>query len=225
MSGNGAFEDEMDILRRKSQHPDDELSAFAQAVRTTLLEPPDPATGAALVARLAGVARESASPPPVAEPSVGRRPRFALAARVAVAVASIPFLFAGLAYAGVDLPGPADSAFEKVGIELPNQAADDDQEGTSKDGDSAGSATGQENSSGKLGHGKSKSNPARDGDRGHGKQGKALGKQGLAPGQSKPKGQSGGGGSQGTTPPGQAKKDTAPGNSGSSPGNAKGHSK
>ena len=79
-------------------------------------------------------------------------------------MASLPLLFAGLAFAGVNLPGARQDAFESVGIELPNQTTDDDTEGTAKDGDSAGSATGQENSSGKLGHGKTKA-----------KKGKALG--------------------------------------------------
>jgi hypothetical protein len=53
-----------------------------------------------------------------------------LVARIAIAVAAIPALFAGLAVAGVKLPGPADSAFESVGIELPNQEADGDEQGT-----------------------------------------------------------------------------------------------
>jgi hypothetical protein len=122
-----------------------------------------------------------------------------LVARVAVAVASLPLVFAGLAFAGVNLPAPAQDAFDRLGIELPNQTTDDDTEGTAKDGDSAGSATGQENSRGKLGHGKTKNNPGRA----HGKgRGKALGKQGLTPGSSSSNGKAVG--KSDATPPGQA---------------------
>src|SRR3954469_9240479 len=54
-----------------------------------------------------------------------RRPRsrLALVARVGIAVALIPLVLAGLAFAGVTVPGAARSAFESVGITLPNQPA------------------------------------------------------------------------------------------------------
>ena len=35
--------------------------------------------------------------------------------------AALPLLFAGLAVAGVTVPAPARDAFDRVGIELPNQ--------------------------------------------------------------------------------------------------------
>jgi hypothetical protein len=46
-----------------------------------------------------------------------------LAARVGIAVALIPLVLAGLAFAGVTVPGAARSAFHSVGITLPNQPA------------------------------------------------------------------------------------------------------
>ena len=245
MSGNGAFEDEMDFLGRMRQPDDDDLAAFAQAVRSTLVEPPDPATAALLVPRLAEAARGSAPPRPVvpAGVTVRTRRRWTTVARVAVAVASIPILFAGLAFAGVRLPGPADSAFETVGVELPNQAADHESSASFDDSvsdESVGSepgAKGKGSAAEQRGHGKEKSNKARDLGRGHGAQGKgrALGMRGMAPGnangQVKSKGAGGGGGggygNGGTesTPPGQATKDYFPSDSGIPSGKAKGLSK
>jgi len=240
VSGNGAFEDEMDFLGRMRQ-PDDELAAFAQAVRSTLVEPPDPATAALLVPRLAAAARAAAPTRPVV--TVRPQRRWATVARVAVAVASIPILFAGLAFAGVRLPGPADSAFETVGVELPNQAADHESSASSDDSVSDESVGGEPGAKGKgsaaeqRGHGKEKSNKARDLGRGHGAQGKgrALGERGLAPGnangQVKSKGAGGGGGggygNGGTesAPPSQATKDYFPSDSGIPSGKAKGLSK
>jgi hypothetical protein len=219
VSGNGAFEDEMDLLRRQKP-ADDELAAFAQAVKTTLLTEPDRAAAADLIPRLAEAARAHRSDrvPTRERPPAARRSWMPIA-RVGIAIALVPLLSAGLAFAGVSLPGPANDAFESVGVELPNQAAPDgdDDSGAApgaEDGetDEAGS-TGQGNAAEKRGHGKSKSNPAREGGRANGKngQGRALGKRGLAPGQLKPKktgGSQGSGnavGRTGSTPPGQAK--------------------
>jgi hypothetical protein len=197
MSGNGAMGDEM-YFRRLAE--DDEFGAFVKALRSSLIQAPDPAASTLLIPRLAEAARAGAATleaPRAASSSrravlagrFARRRRRTVVARVAVAVASLPLVFAGLAFAGVNLPAPAQDAFEELGIELPNQTTDDDTEGTAKDGDSAGSATGQENSRGKLGHGKLKGNPARD--NGHGKKGRgrALGKRGLAPGSSNSNGE------------------------------------
>ena len=52
------------------------------------------------------------------------RSRLALVARVGIAVALIPLVLTGLAFAGVTVPSPARSAFDAVGITLPNQPAD-----------------------------------------------------------------------------------------------------
>jgi hypothetical protein len=46
-----------------------------------------------------------------------------LVARVGIAVALIPLVLAGLAFAGVSMPDAARSAFHSVGITLPNQPA------------------------------------------------------------------------------------------------------
>jgi len=48
-----------------------------------------------------------------------------LVARVGIAAALLPLLIAGLAFAGVTVPDPARSAFDSVGVELPNQPADE----------------------------------------------------------------------------------------------------
>ena len=208
MSRGDAYEEEMAFMRRLTQSDEErliagnasdrgdlaELAAFTSALRASASEAVPPAS-AAFIARLSETARASAETTeerrstialrPLSSP-VRPRPRLALVARVAVAAATVPLLFAGLAFAGVSLPGPADDAFESIGIELPNQAADpdDDTEGTAKDGDSAGSATGQENSAGKLGHGKTKpkNGKALGHDKAKDNEGKALGKNGLAPG-------------------------------------------
>lgn len=57
----------------------------------------------------------------------GRISRAAARSRIAVAagaaVLAVPLSLAGLATAGVKLPAPATSTFERIGITLPNQAA------------------------------------------------------------------------------------------------------
>jgi hypothetical protein len=126
VSGNGAYEGEMN-----------EIVLFENALRAAVPSRPDPRIGATLVPRLAEVARASTIE---AETLARRRPisggaprgrlarsRFASVARVGLAVALIPLVLAGLAYAGVTVPGPARTAFDKVGITLPNQPATDDQ--------------------------------------------------------------------------------------------------
>lgn len=217
---------------------DRELTAFAGTLRAALV--PAEAPGAArLVPMLAEAARSAG-----AEASVRPRRRLALAARVAFAVALLPLFSAGLAVAGVSLPGPAQSAFERVGIELPNQAGsgnqtddDTDETGDAKAGDAKGKpaepgAKGRENAAEKRAHGQEKSNPAREEGRGVGAQGKGrgLGKRGVAPGQSNPnRGGNGGNGGGGNgkavgktdaPPPGQAIKPVTPGKPDSAPGGA-----
>jgi hypothetical protein len=221
VSGNGAFEDEMDLLRRQKP-ADDELAAFAQAAKATLLEEPDRAAGADLVPRLAEAARASAVLDGGDRGAARERPRaarrgWAPLVRVGIAIALVPLLSAGLAFAGVNLPDPANDAFESVGVELPNQASPDedgDGEATGDDSeDTSDAGEGPGNAAENGGHGMSKSNPAREGGRANGKNGtgRALGKRGLAPGQLKPKKTGGGQGNgnalgrTGSTPPGQAK--------------------
>jgi hypothetical protein len=231
MSRWDAFDDEMAFLRhltaaeedrilsgrapRSGQHA--ELATFARSLRETMLVEPDPAASAALIGRLAATARASASTAPSAAPArrvARRRPRLPIVARIAVAAALLPLLMAGLAAAGVTLPGPAQSAFEGVGIELPNQSgtdqSDDDgsgvgagDEGTRQNGtehppstvpaddDHEGKAMDHEGKATAVkehGAGRQKSNPAREHGRGNGAQGRgrAIGKQGVPPGHSNP---------------------------------------
>jgi hypothetical protein len=233
VNGNGAFENEMDSFRRQKP-TDDDLAAFARAVKVTLLEEPDRTAVADLIPRLAETARASAAAAPTKERPVAARRGWAPVLRVAIAVALVPLLSAGLAFAGVSLPGPANDAFETVGVELPNQAAsEEDDDGAATGADEGGAdEPGDEGLSNaeKRGHGKSKSNPARAGGRANGKngRGRALGKRGLAPGQTKPKrsadGSQGRGnavGRTGTTPPGKAKDKPAKGSDGSGGGSGK----
>lgn len=226
MSGRDAFEDEMlfaslsdrdaeRLLRGLAPESDSlaEVAEFARAARLQLVGPP--AQRPALVARLAAIAGAAAdtSATPFAEAAVPRRrrgvrPRPALAVKVVGILAALPLLFAGLAVADVTLPAPAREAFEAVGVELPNQPAEDDGEATPGDvaapqpgtgdgaSDSGGGKDAEKDASGSPGsqadgQGTTKSNPAREGGRAEGEQGRgrALGKRGLAPGQIQPPGQ------------------------------------
>jgi hypothetical protein len=111
--GNGAYEGEMN-----------DVAMFQSALRLAVPTQPDPALGRDLVPRLAQAARASMV---AAETRAARRKprsRLALVARVGIAVALIPLVLAGLAFAGVTVPAPARSAFDSVGITLPNQPAD-----------------------------------------------------------------------------------------------------
>jgi hypothetical protein len=132
VSDNGAYEGEMN-----------EIALFENALRAAVPTQPDARLGEALVPRLAKVARASTIEAETQATRRGvasgagaarRRPRsrLALVARVGLAVAMIPLVLAGLAFAGVTVPGPARSAFDTVGITLPNQPASD------KHGTSAG---------------------------------------------------------------------------------------
>jgi hypothetical protein len=240
VSGNGAFEGEMWLGDRD----DERLGALAGTLRAALIEAPDPARSAELVPRLAAAARASLVTEPLARPSgagARRGSRLALFARVAVAVALVPALFAGLAVAGVSLPDAAEAPFEAVGIELPNQGSEEAEPSGRGDGvtqpgqgaeggEAAGGgaanakrpgARGSDNAEEKRGHGQEVENPAREVERTNGKRGRgrALGKNGAAPGQSNPnRGGQGKGKAIGQTdapPPGQAKKPagTSKGNS------------
>jgi hypothetical protein len=120
VNGNGAYPDDMN-----------ESLVFMDALRAAVPTSPDPRLGVALVPRLAATARAStieaetrSMRPGTATTAVAsrrHRSRRALLARVGIAVAVVPLLFAGLAVAGVTVPSPARSAFDAVGINLPNQ--------------------------------------------------------------------------------------------------------
>jgi hypothetical protein len=126
MSGNGAYQGEMSY----------EVSLFESALRAAVPTQPDPRLGADLVPRLAQAARASTIEAETLASSSGAawrrgraRSRRALVARVGFAVALLPLALAGLAFAGVTLPDPAQSAFDRVGITLPNQATSDTSSG------------------------------------------------------------------------------------------------
>jgi hypothetical protein len=129
VNGNGAFPDEMNA----------EALVFMDALRAAVPTRPDPRLGAGLVPRLAATARASTLEAETRSMRRGTaatalaprhpRSRRALVARVAIGVALIPLVFAGLAVAGVTVPSPARSAFESVGIDLPNQPAEKSNKG------------------------------------------------------------------------------------------------
>lgn len=120
MSTNGAYPNEMQ-----------EVEFFTHALRAAVPVQPRRELTATIVPRLAATARGATI---VAETQATtshaglpvRRSRRALVAKIAVAAASIPLLLAGLAFAGVTVPGPARDAFDSLGITLPNQPSADD---------------------------------------------------------------------------------------------------
>jgi hypothetical protein len=146
-----------------------EVALFKSALRAALPTQPDRRMRADLVPRLAQIARSASIEAEQARarrtsPRARRRPRRALVARVAIAVALVPLLFAGLAVAGVTVPEPARSAFETVGVELPNQP-DESSRGGDEGPLGPGSATGQDQKAGKA-KGKSKTHdPSKPGRR------------------------------------------------------------
>jgi hypothetical protein len=127
VNGDGAYEGEMN-----------EVALFERAVRAAVPTQPDPRLGAALVPRLAHVARAATIDTEThatrrRAPFGARRrsrSRLALVARVGIAVALIPLVLAGLAFAGVNLPAPARDAFDSVGITLPNQPSSESDKST-----------------------------------------------------------------------------------------------
>jgi hypothetical protein len=175
----------------------DEVAVFMRALPEQVSEAPPEGLERTLVPRLAEAARTSTAlaETPAPSPIPERRPRsrFALVARVAVAVALIPALMAGLAVAGVKVPTPAQDAFEGVGVELPNQDEQGDDDSVTKPGNTdtpADDAGTDEGKGKKLGHDKS---PAKGGT----PPGKKLGhdkspaKGGTPPGQADGQGNSG----------------------------------
>ncbi len=119
MNGDGAYESEMN-----------EVALFERALRVAVPTRPDPLIARDLVPRLARLAHAATIEAETQASSWGaggarRRPRFALVARVGIAVALIPLVLAGLAFAGVTVPAPARDAFDSLGIELPNQPSEE----------------------------------------------------------------------------------------------------
>jgi hypothetical protein len=229
MSPNGAYEEEMER----------ETAMFMEALRAAVPAQPDPRFGESLVPRLAQAARaatveaETRSARAITRPPRSRR---TLVARVAIAVALLPLLLAGMAFAGVTLPQPARSVFSAVGIHLPNQPSErsSSSAGTSGAGAAAsepastsGKAKGQANAEQKKHHGKGKGHAKQHGKSSTAPHGVAHGHTG-SPGtrgnggsnsSAGGNGASHGGGSSGSSGSAHSKAPSAP------RGQAKGHSK
>jgi hypothetical protein len=114
--------------RTPADGSEDRLAAFIGSARRVLSVPPDEATESAHMKAILAAARPrpSATILPAtgkraARSSLGLRIR-AAAAKVAIGALGLTTGSAGLAMAGVDLPGTfAEKAFDAVGITLPNQ--------------------------------------------------------------------------------------------------------
>jgi len=233
VSGNDAYEGEMN-----------EIVLFETALRAAVPTRPDPRLGAALVPRLAEVARAStieAETQTMRRGAVRRRPRsrLALVARVGIAVALVPLVLAGLAFAGVTLPEPARSALDSVGVTLPNQPSSDDQgadhrkssepstgtTGTTETATVKSDAQSKGNSAAAHQHAREQREKARGKAIGHSR-GKAIGLNDLTPpghtGQTGPPAHSNAGGSSSARSSRPAPK---PHPAHVPQGNAKGHSK
>jgi hypothetical protein len=162
VSGGGAFEDRMGIRGISDAEADrllagdsnggdpeariGETAASLRMARTALLEQPRPEIEADLVRRLAEAARLEAASRATRSARPIFRSRRSLVAKLAVAIALIPAVLAGLAFAGVTLPGVANSAFDSVGVNLPNQEDGDGADDDATDGGAAGPASEQPSS-------------------------------------------------------------------------------
>lgn len=237
-NGNDAFPDEMQ-----------EALSFTNALRAAVPTQPDPQLRAMLVPRLAAAARASTLEAETRTMRRGTatarrsRSRRGLVARVGIAVAAIPLVLAGLAFAGVTVPSPARSAFDSVGITLPNQPskgshprASKPSHPASKGTEAQGTETDQAaptngNSTAAHEHAREQHEKAQGKALGH-KKGKALGLNDEAPpgqtGETGPPANSNAGGNSSnahsTHPPkgvanGHSK--TPPGHTGTPPGQAK----
>jgi hypothetical protein len=102
-----------------------EVALFQSALHAAVPTQPDPRIGARLVPRLAEAARASIVEAETAVTRRRPRSRLGSVARIGIAVALIPLVLAGLAFAGVTVPSPARSAFHSVGVTLPNQPGKD----------------------------------------------------------------------------------------------------
>jgi hypothetical protein len=231
VNGDNAYEGEMN-----------EVIPFERALRAAIPTQPDPEIARRLVPRLAEIARQATVE---AETRVSRRwvalragarprSRRRLVARIGVAVAAVPLVFAGLAFAGVTLPGPARDAFDSIGISLPNQPSEHSMRAKSQAGGNDVSEaaktrnakqTGQGNSAAAHEHARQQRSKAQGNAKGH-TQGKAVGLNELTPpgksGDTGPPAQSNAGGSAQS----QSALSAPRGNSNPfPPGSARGHSK
>jgi hypothetical protein len=109
-----------------------DLARFVATARTQLPAQPDDRTEAQHLAAIREAVVEDRTQPSARSLLIPRRRTSLLdrtkplMARLALAVATLTGGTAGLAYAGVDLPGQAaERAFEAVGVELPNQSTEE----------------------------------------------------------------------------------------------------
>jgi hypothetical protein len=241
-----------------------ESLVFMDALRAAVPTEPDPRLRAELVPRLAATARASTLEAETrvmrrgaaTAPGSARRPRSrrGLVARVGIAIALIPLVLAGLAVAGVTVPSPARSAFDSVGIKLPNQPSKESHKSASDSNvqpatqgtatqsttETTGSGASSEgNSKAAHEHARSQHDKAKGKALGH-NQGKAVGlNEATPPGQSGETGppahsNAGGNGKGNSNPKGVAnghnktppgQTKTPPGQTKTPPGKAKGHTK
>jgi hypothetical protein len=107
-----------------------DMTEFARDLRDAYLTSPSEATKARDIAAITDLARsldhDSASVQISRRKSMLSSRPLARAAKAAACAASLVLATAGLAVAGVDLPAPAQDAFEKAGLSLPNQAGGGD---------------------------------------------------------------------------------------------------
>ena len=153
-----------------------DAALFTSALRVAVREEPDPRLGADLIPRLAEAARASTIEAETRATRRRPRSRFAAVARVGIAVAAVPLVLAGLAFAGVTVPQPARTAFDRVGIELPNQPSTHSSTTNSGRG-SEGSATKSNKGNGASSQGKSAAAHRHALEQHQKAQGKALGHQ------------------------------------------------
>jgi hypothetical protein len=191
-----------------------DVASFVRALALTVPADPGPEYEAGLVPRLAETARvasgavDAAPTATLRERGGVRRPRLRFATAIAVA-ALVPAFVTGLAFAGVTLPEPARSAFERVGIELPNQAAVDESATSEETGDeSASSGDHGKGHNGERGQGASKSNGKSD----------SKGANGKAHGHGRGKGHAGSPGTHGNSASAPGQQGTAPGLQETTPG-------
>jgi hypothetical protein len=217
----------------------DRVVAFVGALPAALAVRPDPGLEAMVVPRAAETARAaSLEAAHAATVSMRTRRRGSpwrrRVAVVATAIALVPASMAGLALAGVTLPEPARDAFERLGIDLPNQSAVDDgrpagrdtrddgaEESPSKEGQGAGGAAG--NDASQSGHAGGAPGIKANGDGGNG-QSQGRGPESTPPGHgATPPGQGGVPPGQGAPPPGDevvppSEGGEPPGQAGTAPG-------
>jgi hypothetical protein len=106
------------------QNLDRALAGFARDLRDVYVTSPSEATQARHLAAITELARsldDHSASPSRRNRMLTSRPMMR-AVKAAACAASLVFATAGLAVAGVELPAPANDAFGKLGLSLPNQA-------------------------------------------------------------------------------------------------------